>query len=176
MPLTFQPFYIAGLAVVIILVAIASAVSKSRIVTIVAMGVAGYGIALIFLYYSAIDLAITQILVETLTVVMFMAILQRLPKFAVLSSKRTRIRDLIIALSFGSVMTILAFKAVNVNLNRPISDFFLENSYTRAFGENVVNVILVDFRALDTMGEVTVLTLAAVGVYLLLSSNKISKT
>jgi multicomponent Na+:H+ antiporter subunit A len=176
MPVTFQPFYITGLAVVIILVAIASAVSKSRIVTIVAMGVSGYGIALIFLYYSAIDLAITQILVETLTVVMFMAILQRLPKFAVLSSKRTRIRDLIISLTFGGVMTILAFKAVNVNLNRPISDFYLENSYTRAFGENVVNVILVDFRALDTMGEVTVLTLAAVGVYLLLASKKITKT
>jgi multicomponent Na+:H+ antiporter subunit A len=175
MPLNFQPFYIAGLAVVIILVAIASAVSRSRIVTIVAMGVAGYGISLIFLYYSAIDLAITQILVETLTVVMFMAILQRLPKFAVLSSKRTRIRDLLIALSFGGVMTILAFKAVNVNLNRPISDFYLENSYTRAFGENVVNVILVDFRALDTMGEVTVLTLAAVGVYLLLASKKMIK-
>ncbi len=176
MPLNFQPFYITGLAVLIIAVAIASAVSKSRIVTIVAMGVSGYGIALIFLYYSAIDLAITQILVETLTVVMFMAILQRLPKFAVLSSKKTRIRDLIVALTFGGVMTILAFKAVNVNLNRPISDFYLENSYTRAFGENVVNVILVDFRALDTMGEVTVLTLAAVGVYLLLASKKITKT
>jgi multicomponent Na+:H+ antiporter subunit A len=175
-PVTFQPFYITGLAVVIVLVAIASAISRSRIVTIVAMGVAGYGIALIFLYYSAIDLAITQILVETLTVVMFMAILQRLPKFAVLSSKRTRIRDLIIALTFGGVMTILAFKAVNVTLSRPISDFYINNSYTRAFGENVVNVILVDFRALDTMGEVTVLTLAAVGVYLLLVPNKIGKS
>jgi multicomponent Na+:H+ antiporter subunit A len=172
MQFTLKPFYISGLAVVIILVSIASAVLSSRIVTIIAMGVAGYGIALIFLYYSAIDLAITQILVETLTVVMFMAILQRLPQFAVLSPKRTRFRDLFIALGFGSVMTILSLKAVNINLNRPISDFFLENSYTRAFGENVVNVILVDFRALDTMGEVTVLTLAAVGVYLLLLPEK----
>ena len=175
-PVDFQPFYITGLVIVIVLVAIASAISRSRIVTIVAMGVAGYGIALIFLYYSAIDLAITQILVETLTVVMFMAILQRLPKFAVLSSVRTRIRDLGIALTFGSVMTVLSFKAVNVNLNKSISDFYIENSYPRAFGENVVNVILVDFRALDTMGEVTVLTLAAVGVYMLLISNKIKDT
>ena len=172
---TLKPFYISGLAVVIILAAVASAVSRSRIVTIISMGVSGYGISLIFLYYSAIDLAITQILVETLTVVMFMAILQRLPRFAVLSSRRTRLRDLFIALGFGSVMTVLALKAINVNLNPSISDFFIKNSYDRAFGENVVNVILVDFRALDTLGEVTVLTIAALGVYVLLKKNQKSK-
>jgi multicomponent Na+:H+ antiporter subunit A len=69
-------------------------------------------------------------------------------------------------------MTVLALKAVNVNLNPSISDFFIANSYDRAFGENVVNVILVDFRALDTLGEVTVLTIAALGVYLLLKTKK----
>ena len=169
---SLRPFYISGLAVVILLAAIVSAVSRSRIVTIISMGVAGYGISLIFLYYSAIDLAITQILVETLTVVMFMAILQRLPRFAVLSKRSTRLRDFLIALSFGGIMTLLALNAVNVNLNRSISDFFLENSYTKAFGENVVNVILVDFRALDTLGEITVLTIAAIGVFVLLSSKK----
>lgn len=167
---SLKPFYISGLALVILGAAITSAVSMSRIVTIVSMGVAGYGISLIFMYYSAIDLAITQIIVETLTIVMFMAILQKLPRFAVLSSRRTRLRDFLIALSFGSVMTILAIKAVNVNLNPTISGFFVENSYSRAFGENVVNVILVDFRALDTLGEVTVLTIAATGVYLLLKT------
>ncbi|MGC9354068.1 MAG: hydrogen gas-evolving membrane-bound hydrogenase subunit E [Mariniphaga sp.] len=169
-PFSLKPFYISGLAVVILGAAVTSAVSMSRIVTIISMGVAGYGISLIFMYYSAIDLAITQIIVETLTVVMFMAILQRLPRFAVLSSKRTRLRDFVIALSFGAVMNILAIKAVNVNLNPTISRFFVENSYSKAFGENVVNVILVDFRALDTLGEVTVLTIAATGVFLLLKT------
>jgi multicomponent Na+:H+ antiporter subunit A len=170
MSFSLKPFYISGLAVVILGAAITSAISRSRILTIISMGVAGYGISLIFMYYSAIDLAITQILVETLTVVMFMAILQKLPRFAVLSSKRTRFRDFIIALSFGAVMTVLAIKAVNVNLNPTISKFFVENSYSKAFGENVVNVILVDFRALDTLGEVTVLTIAATGVFLLLKT------
>lgn len=170
MTFSVKPFYISGLAVVVLGAAITSAISRSRILTIISMGVAGYGISLIFMYYSAIDLAITQILVETLTVVMFMAILQRLPRFAVLSSKRTRLRDFFIALSFGAVMTILAVKTVNINLNPTISDFFVENSYTKAFGENVVNVILVDFRALDTLGEVTVLTIAATGVFLLLKT------
>ena len=165
---TLRPFYVSGLVLVIILSTIFSVVSKSRIATIITMGVAGYGIALLFMYYSAIDLAITQIIVETLILVMFVLILQRLPIFARLSSKTTRIRDLLIALSFGTAMTVLALKSINVNFNHPISDFMIENSYDKAFGQNVVNVILVDFRALDTLGEVTVLVIAALGVFVLL--------
>jgi multicomponent Na+:H+ antiporter subunit A len=141
--------------------------AKSRISAIVALGVVGYGISLIYLYYSAIDLAITQILAETMIVAMFVMVLQRLPKFARLSSKRTKIRDLLVALSFGSVMTVVAIKAIHLDFNHPVSDYFLENSYTRGFGKNVVNVILVDFRALDTLGEVVVLAIAAMGVSML---------
>lgn len=139
------------------------------------MGVAGYGIALIFLYYSAIDLAITQILVETLIVVMFVFILQRLPRFTVLSGKATRLRDAIVALSFGVAMTLLALKAIHVNLNNPISDYFLSQSYDKAHGKNVVNVILVDFRALDTLGEIIVLSIAALGVFVLLKAKPANK-
>ena len=169
---TLRPFYVSGLVLVIIISTIFSMVSKSRIATIITMGVAGYGIALLFMYYSAIDLAITQIIVETLILVMFVLILQRLPLFARLSSKTTRLRDLFIALSFGSAMTVLALKSINVNFNHPISDFMIENSYTKAYGQNVVNVILVDFRALDTLGEVTVLVVAALGVFVLLKTKK----
>lgn len=169
---SFHPFYFSGLVAILIAASIYSMFTKSRIALILSMGVIGYGISLIFLYYSAIDLAITQILVETLTVVMFVLILQRLPHFAQLSSKLTKARDLIIALSFGGVMTLMALKAIHVNFNRPISDFFMENSYLKAHGENVVNVILVDFRALDTLGEVTVLTIAAIGVYVLFKTKK----
>lgn len=167
---SFHPFYIFGLTIIIVLSTFYSAITNSRIVTIVAMGVAGYGISLIYLYYSAVDLAITQILVETLTVVMFVLILQRLPRFAKLSSRQTKIRDLSIALIFGGAMTILALQAIHVDFNHPISDYFVENSYVKAYGKNIVNVILVDFRALDTLGEITVLTIAALGVYVLLKS------
>jgi multicomponent Na+:H+ antiporter subunit A len=147
---------------------------NSRIATIIAMGVVGYGISLIYLYYSAVDLAITQILIETLTVILFVLILQKLPLFAKLSTKKTKIRDFIIALSFGSVMTLVALKAISVDFHQPISDYFIKNSYLKAYGENVVNVILVDFRAFDTLGEVVVLVIAAVGVFALLK-NKITK-
>jgi multicomponent Na+:H+ antiporter subunit A len=172
-PFTLNPFYISGLVVIIIFSTIYSTISASRITTIITMGATGYGIALIFLYYSAVDLAITQIIVETLIVIMFVLILQRLPLFAKLSSKQTKIRDLSIALAFGSVMTVLALKAINVNFNHDISKYFIENSFVKAYGKNVVNVILVDFRALDTMGEVTVLVVAAIGVFVLLKTKKV---
>lgn len=169
---TLEPFYISGLVLIIIISTLFSMFSKSRITTIVTMGVTGYGIALLFMYYSAIDLAITQIIVETLIVVMFVLILQRLPLFSKLSSKMSRFRDLIIALSFGAAMTVLALKSINVEFNPPISNYMIENSYTKAFGKNVVNVILVDFRALDTLGEVVVLVVAALGVSVLLNTKK----
>ena len=171
-PLSLRPFNISILVAVMIAATVFSTLSRSRVATIIAMGVIGYGISLIYLYFSAVDLAITQILVETLVVIMFVLVLQKLPRFARLSSRNTKIRDLLIALSFGSVMTVMALKAIHVEFNHPISDYFVQKSYTEAFGKNVVNVILVDFRALDTMGEVIVLTIAAVGAALLFNFKK----
>jgi multicomponent Na+:H+ antiporter subunit A len=133
------------------------------------MGVIGYGIAFIYLFYSAVDLAITQILAETLVVVLFVLILQRIPAFAKISPKKLKNRDMVIAVAFGAVMTLLALQATDINMTAPISEYFVENSLTKAYGKNVVNVILVDFRALDTMGEVIVLIIAALGVFTLLS-------
>ncbi len=172
---SLSPFYITGLAAIIVLATLFSTLTGSRLATIISMGVVGYGIAMIYFYFSATDLAITQILVETLVVAMFILVLQRLPKFARLSSRITKWRDLSIALVFGVAMTLVALKAVQVDFNPPISGYFLENSYNEAFGKNVVNVILVDFRALDTLGEVVVLTVAAFGVSVLLR-NRLAKS
>jgi multicomponent Na+:H+ antiporter subunit A len=167
---SLDPFYISGLIAIIISAAIFSIFAKTRMTTIIALGVVGYGISLIYLYYSAIDLAITQIIVETLIIAMFVLVLQKLPRFAKLSSKVTKVRDISIALIFGSVMTLIALRAIDFSFMDPISKYYIDNSMTMAFGKNVVNVILVDFRALDTMGEVIVLSIAAFGVSLLLKS------
>jgi multicomponent Na+:H+ antiporter subunit A len=91
----------------------------------------------------------------------------KLPKFEVLSNRISRARDLFISLIVGAMVTLVVLSARFVNLSEPISNYFAQNSYTQAHGRNIVNVILVDFRALDTLGEITVLTLAAVGVYAL---------
>jgi multicomponent Na+:H+ antiporter subunit A len=132
------------------------------------MGVLGYGISIFYMLYGAADLAITQFLAETIVMVIFVMVIYHLPQFAVLSNKMTRIRDALIAAGVGSMITLLVLKARFINLEVPISEFFVDKSLSEGHGRNIVNVILVDFRALDTLGEITVLGLAAAGVFTLL--------
>lgn len=142
--------------------------SKSRLVAVASMGVVGYAICLIFLFYSAPDLAMTQFSIDTLTVILFVLVLYNLPTYLNLSDTGDRIRDGLLALVFGALISILALEVLNEPLNRETSRFYAENAYTEAHGKNVVNVILVDFRGFDTMVEITVLTIAALGVFSLL--------
>ncbi|MGJ8676305.1 MAG: hydrogen gas-evolving membrane-bound hydrogenase subunit E [Akkermansiaceae bacterium] len=135
----------------------------SRLVALIALGVVGFGVAMIYAFYSAPDLAITQILVETLTVVLFAWVIYKLPDFKNRSSKLTRLFDAAVSLSVGTVITIMVLRSEAIELGAPISDKLAAMSYPDAHGANVVNVILVDFRALDTWGEVTVLAIAALG-------------
>jgi multicomponent Na+:H+ antiporter subunit A len=132
------------------------------------MGVVGFGVALQFLFFGAPDLALTQAIVETLTVVVFLFALLHLPRYQDLSTTGTRLRDLGLSLAFGGLMTVLVLLATQHDLQPAISGYFLEKSVPEAHGRNVVNVILVDFRALDTMGEITVLAVAGIGVWSLL--------
>ncbi len=156
------------LLVVIMLISGLSVIKmKSRLGGVIALGVLGYSIAMLYVLYGAPDLAITQILVETLTVVLFVFVIYHLPRFTGFSSRTNRIRDGIIAALFGGTMTLLMLKAITMP-HTPISTFFAQNSYLQAFGRNVVNVILVDFRSLDTLGEITVLSVAALGVFAML--------
>ena len=160
--------YEIGIAVVILFAAYKAVHTQSRLGAVAALGVVGFSIALIYVLYSAPDLAMTQILVETLTVVLFVLILYRLPQYVNLSGTSSRLRDAVIALTFGAMMTTLVLIATNIQLHHAISGFFAENSLPQANGRNIVNVILVDFRALDTIGEITVLSVAALGVHALL--------
>ncbi len=159
----FNPFMM-GIVVVMIVATIRVVTSNDFVTVLVGLGTIGFGIALIFVYFGAPDLAITQLLVETLTVLLFMFVVFRLPGLKRLSSRGTRIRDAVLACTFGALMTLLVLKAVNIQFNHPISEYLAEVSYSHAKGKNVVNVILVDFRALDTFGEVAVVTAAALGI------------
>lgn len=148
--------------------------THSRMTALVAMGVVGFSVAFIFILYGAPDLAITQILVETLTVVLFMFVIYRLPAFRDFSRTRTKLIDGCFALTVGLVITLLVLKAQHIDLAPSISGQFGEWSYALGKGKNVVNVILVDFRALDTLGEIAVLAIAAIGIFVLFrdGSNK----
>lgn len=153
----------------IMIVAIFFAIfTKSRLSAVAAMGVIGYAICLIFVYYSAPDLAMTQFTIDTLTVILFVLVLYRLPKYLNLSETKTRLRDGIVAILFGSLITILAIEVLQVSHAGETKRFYVENAYVLAKGKNIVNVILVDFRGMDTMIEITVLAIAALGVFGLL--------
>ena len=146
-------------------------VTKSRLTTLIALGTIGYGVALIFSMFSAPDLAITQILVETLTVVLFAWVVHKLPAYRALSTRRTKLFDATLASLSGIVVTILVLKSKSVSLGDRMSDTITDMSYPLAHGANVVNVILVDFRALDTWGEICVLAIASIGVWSLLGKS-----
>lgn len=142
--------------------------TPSRLAAVAAMGVIGYCICLLFVFYSAPDLAMTQFAIDTLTVILFVLVLYRLPKYINYTNWLIRIRDALISLFFGALITILGLEVLHEPTSKETTLFFAENSYLLAKGKNVVNVILVDFRGMDTMVEITVLTISALGVFALL--------
>ncbi|MBF7054012.1 putative monovalent cation/H+ antiporter subunit A [Halomonas sp. KAO] len=148
--------------------AVAACVMRSRLAAVAAVGVMGYSIALTFVLFSAPDLAITQLLVETLTVILLVLVLFRLPRFSTLSTPVERLRDLVVAGLVGGMITLLMLTVLSGERLPRISDYMVANSQPLGHGHNIVNVILVDFRALDTLGEIFVLALAAIGVYAML--------
>ncbi|MEJ5960877.1 putative monovalent cation/H+ antiporter subunit A [Pedobacter immunditicola] len=143
--------------------------TSSRLSAVVGTSVIGYAICLIFVYYSAPDLAMTQFSIDTLTVVLFVFVLFNLPSFINFKGdKIAKIRDSFVAVAFGTILSLIAIKVLQVPTDIAISEFYGKFAYTLAKGKNVVNVILVDFRGIDTMFEIVVLSIAALGVYSLI--------
>ena len=160
-----------GINVVILLGALYLTVTtSSRLTAVVGTSIIGYAICLMFVFYSAPDLAITQFTIDTLTVVLFVFVLFNLPSFLVIpnSNKSIVVRDGIVAGIFGIILSITAIKVLQVPTSKEITEFYGEFAYSLAKGKNVVNIVLVDFRGLDTMFEIVVLSISALGVYSLI--------
>lgn len=164
----YEHLYLLATACLILVGTAGAVSSQSRIAAVASLGAVGYGVALIYVFYGAPDLAITQFLVETLTVLLFMFVFYHLPGSERASTRAHRVRDLVLSGTVGVMMAILVLVAVNVQLHEKISHYFIEQSVEVGRGRNIVNVILVDFRALDTLGEIVVLAVAAIGVLALL--------
>lgn len=169
--LTLEGLRLAPAIVVGLMVAggLAATRLRSLLAALVAVGVVGFGSALLFLLNGAPDLALTQFSVEALLVVILAALLLQLPlRPPITRTGRERRVDALLAAGFGCV-TFAALAAMTaVPLDLRLTEFFAARSYPEAFGRNVVNVILVDFRAIDTMGEIAVVAFAAMGVWGLL--------
>lgn len=161
-----SPLRIYEIAIFVVIVTAIFVITRtqSRLTSIAALGVVGYCICLIFVVYGAPDLAMTQFAIDTLTVVLFVLVLFKLPSFLRLSNPKNKIRDCIVSILFGTLIAIITLQATLYPSNKEVSKFYAENAYLLAKGKNVVNVILVDYRGIDTMIETIVLSIAALGV------------
>ena len=137
--------------------------TRSRLLAICGLGVIGAGVAVIFLSFGAPDVGLTQMLVETLTLIFAAIVLLRLPPIH-LSPKSNSVRfvlSLFVAIFSGAVVTGLLMAVNQIEVDRTITSFYEQVSYLKAHGRNIVNVILVDFRSLDTLGEIIVVAASA---------------
>ncbi|WP_210355382.1 hydrogen gas-evolving membrane-bound hydrogenase subunit E [Sphingobacterium tabacisoli] len=166
--LTYPDIYEVVIVAVLIGALYIIVTTPSRLTSVVSMSVIGYCICLIFVIYSAPDLAMTQFTIDTLSTVLFVLVLYKLPGFINFASKKILYRDALVSLGFGVTLSLIALKAWSEPISREVSNFYGENAYLLAKGKNVVNVILVDFRGIDTMFETVVLSIAALGVYSLI--------
>jgi multicomponent Na+:H+ antiporter subunit A len=152
-----------GLVLLIFAATVVVVTAMSPLAAICGLGGVGAGVALIFLVFGAPDLALTQLMVETLTVIIVSLVLPRLPSLKN-AKKRPLLRRIMTAGLCAAVGVLITSLLMGINqspLDRNLTAFYESKSYLAAHGRNIVNVILVDFRALDTLGEITVVVLAA---------------
>ncbi|OZI75984.1 monovalent cation/H+ antiporter subunit A [Bordetella genomosp. 2] len=148
-----------------------------RLASLILAGGAGLAVCLTFVWFSAPDLALTQLAVEVVTVVLLLLGLRWLPRRiegktdgeqADARARVRRTRDVVIAAVVGTSLAALAYAMLTRPQEQPISEFFVHMALPEGGGTNIVNVILVDFRGFDTLGEITVLGIVALTVYALL--------
>jgi multicomponent Na+:H+ antiporter subunit A len=160
--------YDIGILAAMIIAAFTTLFTKNRITAIVSLGAVGYLVMMLFVIFRAPDLALTQMVVETATTVLFLLCFYHLPKLGKQFEKmRFKVVNFIVSICVGITVMVMTLSASGHHLFTPITKFF-ENAYELAGANNIVNAILVDFRGFDTMLEITVLLIAGIGVYTLI--------
>ncbi|MCX6521580.1 MAG: proton-conducting transporter membrane subunit [Actinobacteria bacterium] len=155
----------AAIAMIAIVFAGAVIVARDRFVSALLIGGVGFSCAVLFALYGAPDLALTQILVETLTIVVFLLVLRQMPRrFSPDPVWAPRAVRLAISVGVGGAVAAFAVMVSAARRAPSVGGTYAELSLPEAGGSNIVNVILVDFRGVDTLGEITVLAIAALGV------------
>ncbi|MGY1689336.1 Na+/H+ antiporter subunit A [Geodermatophilus sp. SYSU D01105] len=155
----------AMVGVVVVTAAVLALRIRQRLSAVLVVGVTGYGVGVLFALQGAPDLALTQFLVETLTLVVFVLVLRTLPK-DITERHRPRERAVrgVIAVAVGAFMAVVGAVALAARTATPVSVDYPAQAYDFGGGKNVVNVTLVDIRAWDTLGEISLLVVAATGV------------
>ncbi|WP_422770741.1 Na+/H+ antiporter subunit A [Plantactinospora sp. WMMC1484] len=155
----------AAVGTVLVVAALLTVRARRRLTAVILTGVTGYSTAMVFVLYGAPDVALAQFLAETVTIVIFVLVLRRLPaRFSDRPVRRSRWLRLLLGVSVGVVVAGMAVAAAGVRRAPRISADYPGPALSFGYGRNVVNVTLVDIRAWDTMGEIAVLVVAATGV------------
>ncbi|WP_349433451.1 putative monovalent cation/H+ antiporter subunit A [Pararhizobium sp. A13] len=159
------PLHELAIMAIAVIGLVAVVLAQDRLTAIVSLGIQGFSVAVIFLLYGAPDLAFTQFMIETLAVVILALVMTRL-RLSPSDHRpfRETLPDAAIALACGLGATLLLLKVTEGPFNAALSDFFNQYSKTIAHGANVVNVIIVDFRGTDTLGEIAVVMIAALAI------------
>ena len=153
-----------GLVVCILCaMAIFATLQRNRLSGVVMVGLTGYSLAFIFALHGAPDLALTQALVETIVMVVFMLVLRKMPTEVEPRNDDNRLRAWL-SIGTGLSVVIVAMTAMSARVQDPVSKYMPDLAYEIGHGRNTVNVLLVDLRAADTFGEILVLVIAATGV------------
>lgn len=163
-------FYQVAIALLIMVAVGVVICSRSRLLSVASLGVVGFLSTLVFMIFSAPDVAKTLLLVETLMVIFVAILMRHLPKLDQVAShsRQRRAWHGLVAVAIGACVSLLLITLTSQPIDTQLSDFFAENSVPGGFGRNIVNVILVDFRAFDTLGEVVVVVIAALAAVSLL--------
>lgn len=155
----------AAIGLIVIVSAVFAVISSHRLQTVILVGITGYGIALLFLVHGAPDIATTQILVESVSIVVFVLVLRKLPtSFRRRPLRTSRYWRMALSIAVGAAVIVFGLAATGARVAPPVSQAFPEAAYEFGHGKNVVNVTLVDIRAWDTLGEISVLVVAATGI------------
>jgi multicomponent Na+:H+ antiporter subunit A len=165
------PLAVAVVLVIAVLAAVTVTTAPSHVAGVLTLSILGFMLAIFFILASAPDLALTQLVVETLVLLIFLLVLQRLPSFY------SEVRPFVLARDAGVSLLVGAMAFVSVLLTAPgpdarptdLAEYYTEQAVPGGGGTNVVNVILVDFRGFDTLGELLVVTVAAVAILVLVS-------
>ncbi|KGR78142.1 Na+/H+ antiporter subunit A [Ureibacillus manganicus] len=163
-----SPIHLYEIILILVLVigTITTVFARSRITSIIALGAVGYTVSLFFVIFNAPDLALTQLVIETISVALFLMAFYHLPKFSKVE-ERTRFKfgRAFVSIAVGIMVTLVALSSHSQKFIESISSYYKETVYSEAGGGNIVNVILVDYRGFDTLFEIAVLAIAGISIF-----------
>lgn len=171
-----DPLTLLGLLAMSLVALLTVLYHRKRLRALVTLGLVGLIVSMLFARFSAPDLALTQLVVEVVTILLMLLVLNFMPaKTPRESSSLRRLRDFCIALAGGGVFAVLSYAVLTRPYDNSIAQYYLANSVPGGGGTNVVNVVLVDFRGFDTLGEISVLVITAIAIMALLGSVKLPR-